>query len=79
MSGSRAELNVYINVVRPMIRGQLTQCGVSGGTPSSVTGSDRDCVVHALWEAADVQRQGRRASWKGLQYTDLLFSITHYN
>ena len=41
----------------------LTQCGISGGTPSSVTGSDRDCVPHALLEAADVQRQGERISW----------------
>ena len=62
-----------------MIRGQLTQCGISGGTPSSVTGSDRDCVVYALWEAADVQRQGGSASWKGLHCSNLLLSITQYN
>ena len=49
--------SVYINVVRSLIGGILTQCGIGGGTPSSVAGSDRDCVAHALWEAADVQRQ----------------------
>ena len=71
MSGSRAELTV--------LERQLTQCGIGGGTSSSVAGSDRDGVAHALWEAADVQRQGGRASWKGLHCSDLLLSITHYN
>ena len=48
--------SVYINVVRSLIGGKLTQCDIGGGTSSSVAGSDRDCVAHALWEAADVQR-----------------------
>ena len=42
----------------------LTQCSVGGGTPTSVAGSDRDCVAHALLEAADVQGQGGRVSRK---------------
>ena len=51
-----------------------TQCGIGCGTSSSVAGSDRDCVVHAVWEAADVQRQGGRASLKGLHCSNLLLS-----
>ena len=61
-----------MNVVRSLIGGKLTQCVISGGTSSSVAGSDRDCVAHALLEAADVKRQGGRASWKGLHCSNLL-------
>ena len=55
----------------------LTQCGISGGTPSSVAGSDRDCVAHALLGAADVQRQVGRASWKRPWTKDILSFIRY--
>ena len=64
--------NVYINVVRSLIGGKLTQRGIGGGTSSSVAGSDRDSITHTLWEAADVQRQGGSASWKDFHYSNLL-------
>ena len=48
---------ICMAVVRSLIGYTLTQCVIGGGTSSSVDGSDRDCVAHALWEAADVQRQ----------------------
>ena len=61
-----------MNLVRSLIGGKLTQCVIGGGTSSSVAGSDRDGIAHALWEAADVQRQGGRTSWKGLHNSNLL-------
>ena len=61
-----------MNVVRSLIGGKLTQRGIGGGTSSSVAGSDRYCVAHALWGAADVKRQGGRASRKGLHCSNLL-------
>ena len=64
--------SVYINVLRSLIGGKLTQRGIGGGTSSSVAGSDRDGIAHALWEAADVQRQGGRASWKDFHASNLL-------